>query len=193
VIVAEEDSDADPPGTQFTFDALAEPSSGGAPLDVEFSLALEDPPPNLTVSWDFGDGTPGSDLRNPSHRYRDAGEYTVVVRISAPGIDEDSREIGIEVTEEAFDVDIEADPDIGPAPLTTRFNAVVPEDLEPELTCSWDFGDGTSGSGRTTEHTYREPGTYSVKLAVTHSNQQRGTREIEVQVDPPDEDEEEAP
>jgi len=32
---------------------------------------------------------------------------------------------------------------------------------------SWDFGDGSTGSGAVTEHTYNSVGTYNVKLTVT--------------------------
>jgi PKD repeat protein len=32
---------------------------------------------------------------------------------------------------------------------------------------SWDFGDGVTGTGVTTSHTYREPGTYTISLIVT--------------------------
>jgi PKD repeat protein len=34
---------------------------------------------------------------------------------------------------------------------------------------SWDFGDGTSGTGSTTTHTYNNLGTYSVVCTVTDS------------------------
>ena len=34
---------------------------------------------------------------------------------------------------------------------------------------SWDFGDGTSGSGATTSHSYSAPGAYGVRLTVTDS------------------------
>ena len=38
-----------------------------------------------------------------------------------------------------------------------------------DLTYHWDFGDGSTGTGATTSHTYDELGTYTVKLTVTDS------------------------
>jgi PKD repeat protein len=32
---------------------------------------------------------------------------------------------------------------------------------------SWNFGDGTSGSGKTTSHAFRDPGTFAVSLTIT--------------------------
>ncbi|NBU47863.1 MAG: PKD domain-containing protein, partial [Flavobacteriales bacterium] len=34
----------------------------------------------------------------------------------------------------------------------------------------WDFGDGTTGSGATTSHTYSNSGTYTITLVVTNAN-----------------------
>ncbi len=37
----------------------------------------------------------------------------------------------------------------------------------PVATYTWSFGDGSSGSGRVTTHTYRNPGTYFPRLTIT--------------------------
>jgi PKD repeat protein len=183
------DDDADEAGSSFTFDADAEPTSGGAPLDVEFTLTIDDPPAGLTFRWDFGDGSPPVTVKSPIHRYRNAGEYTAVLTLAGPEIDE-TREFSIDVTEEGFDIDIEADPDIGPAPLKTKLSAVVPDDMENDVAAyEWTFGDGGSTRGKSAEHVYRTAGTYTLKLTVTHTNGQQGSKEIEIQVDEPEQTE----
>ncbi|MCX6700974.1 MAG: PKD domain-containing protein [Methanomicrobiales archaeon] len=54
-------------------------------------------------------------------------------------------------------------PTTGPAPLTVKFSY----NSGPETgSGSWDFGDGTYGSGMEPVHTYTTPGTYTVKLTV---------------------------
>ena len=47
--------------------------------------------------------------------------------------------------------------------------SVTAEDDSPGLSYSWTFGDGGSGSGRKASHTYSGPGTYTIRLTVTDS------------------------
>ena len=63
-------------------------------------------------------------------------------------------------------------------PVSVQFSANVRGD-QP-LTYSWDFGDGATGSGATTSHTYTEPGNYQVTLTLTNA-QGTTTRSITVQ------------
>ncbi|MEM6325480.1 MAG: PKD domain-containing protein [Bacteroidota bacterium] len=42
------------------------------------------------------------------------------------------------------------------------FMAITNEDATPPISISWDWGDGSTGAGMSTSHTYRTPGTYTV-------------------------------
>lgn len=54
-------------------------------------------------------------------------------------------------------------PTSGASPLLVQFSAIT----GPEITSwSWDFGDGSFGSGMNPVHTYTTPGTYTVKLTL---------------------------
>lgn len=57
----------------------------------------------------------------------------------------------------------EAYPVIGTAPLTVTFR-----DTSDHIPTNWHwtFGDGSRGTGQTVMHTYTEPGTYSITLAI---------------------------
>jgi len=49
----------------------------------------------------------------------------------------------------------------------------------------WDFGDGTTGTGKTIEHTYTEPGTYNVTLTVKDAADNSATDTITITVEAP--------
>ena len=60
-----------------------------------------------------------------------------------------------------------AAPSSGPAPLAVRFHGMAALTPPYEVAgWSWDFGDGSTGNGRSTAHTYTVPGTYMVTLQV---------------------------
>jgi len=175
-----------PRANEFTFVADAQPQSGGAPLGVSFTLSLQNPPAGLAVVWTFGDDSPPASTTSASHVYQNPGSYTAVMTLSGPEVQE-SREFEIRVTEEDFDVDIDVDPDIGRAPLTSHFSAVLPPGVDKNATCKWDFGDSGQATGTSVNHTFEQPGTYTTHLVVTRpSTGQHGATDVEIQVDPPD-------
>ena len=61
-------------------DFVGSPTSGYAPLTVQFTdLSLHKPTSRL---WNFGDGTPTSNVQNPSHIYNNVGIYTVSLTVT---------------------------------------------------------------------------------------------------------------
>ncbi|MDH7444459.1 glycoside hydrolase family 48 protein [Aquimarina sp. 2201CG14-23] len=67
--------------------------------------------------------------------------------------------------------DISATPISGEAPLLVTFDASASTDEDGDaLSYSWDFGDGNTGDGVTTENTFVSKGTYSATLTVTDGN-----------------------
>ena len=70
----------------------------------------------------------------------------------------------------------------GTAPFTVIFDASKSTDNRGIASYSWDFGDGTTGSGIIVEHTYNTVGTYNVILTVTDyfGNKGYATKSIQV-------------
>ncbi len=67
------------------------------------------------------------------------------------------------ITSPASDLTVSSD-----GPTSVHFNGSASRDPDGALLLwSWDFGDGTSGRGMTTDHTYNASGLYTVVLAVT--------------------------
>jgi PKD repeat protein len=87
-----------------------------------------------------------------------------------------------------FDLEIDADPDIGKAPLTVQFAAVIEVDLPEPLTYHWDFGDGGQDGSNPTRHTYLQAGEYTAMLTAVSGDGRVGTRDVVIQVDPREED-----
>jgi PKD repeat protein len=70
--------------------------------------------------------------------------------------------------------------------LTASFDASASSDDGTITSYEWDFGDGTTGTGATPEHTYAVADTYTVTLTVTDNLNATGTTDDTVTVtDPP--------
>ena len=123
-----------------------------APLLVTFS----DSSASNVVSWfwDFGDNT-SSVLQNPSHLYTVAGEFDITLVIT------DNKGCKDTLLKPAF-IDIDGPsgtfvlaPDSGCAPMEVTFVASAINTVN----YTWDFGDGSLGTGDSVTHTYNA-GTY---------------------------------
>ena len=145
-----------PPLAKFT----ARPASGPAPLRV--SCTDESQGRIDTWEWDFGDGSPLSSERNPTHIYAAPGTYTIRLTVTGPG-GPDVATQDIAVSEATAPV-AKFTPSVteGPAPLLVRFtNASL-----NFTSSSWDFGDGFTSTETSPEHTYTIPGVYRPRLTV---------------------------
>lgn len=118
--------------------------------------------------WDFGDGSTGSGL-STSHSFAQSGTYTVTFTATNSG-STSSRTCSVRVIQPAEIVTITADRSnvsICDTERTVNFSANVRGDAP--LTYSWNFGDGSTGSGATPSHVYDTPGTYTVTLTLSNS------------------------
>jgi PKD repeat protein len=184
----EEPTDPDAPSVE----GFADPSSGAAPLLVQFSATGLDPQGGLlTYEWDFGDGG-GSFNQSPQHTYTAPGTYTARVTATDPQGKTGTDTVEVVVTaqgNQAPTVRATSDPRSGAAPLRVSFSALAsdPDGPASDLTYLWDFDDGgVNGFGRNAHHTYMEPGTYTATVTVTDRHGAFDTAEVVVTVaDPP--------
>jgi len=81
---------------------------------------------------------------------------------------------------------ISATPTSGTGPLTVSFNGTSSYDSGGSITAyQWNFGDGTSGSGSTIQHTYQAAGSYTATLTVTDPGGSTGSRSVGISVQAP--------
>ena len=130
---------------------------------VEFQNTTEDRMAGLV--WEFGDGD-SSLLTNPTHLYDEPGTYTVTLT----GVAFDNGCPGQYVsTVRVFgqpEATFEPLVNVGCAPFNASFTA----QSQTAGFFIWDFGDGNTGTGVTTDHLYVEEGEYIVTLVATDEN-----------------------
>jgi len=147
-------------------DFTATPLSGTVPLTVSFtdcSTGTID-----SWSWDFGDGVGTSTEPNPTYEYTSVNTYTVsltVTRDIAGSNTETKTDYIVVNNVPAPEVDFEATPLSGTAPLTVTFTDLTSGQA---TSYSWDFGDGVGTSDQIDpSYEYTTPGIYTVSFTVT--------------------------
>jgi len=127
-----------------------------------------------TFAWDFGDG--GTATGSPvTHRYARGGTYTVSLRVTTDAglAATTSRAITVSTTLPGGSANFTfspTDPHVGD---DVFFNAASSSVTGGSF--SWDFGDGTTGSGVAPVHSYGRARTFTVTLTVVSSTGQSAT------------------
>ncbi|MEO1261995.1 MAG: glycosyl hydrolase family 8 [Bacteroidota bacterium] len=159
-----------------TADFSLTPTSGQAPLVVSFDASASFDPDGdpLTYAWDFGDGNSGNGLM-VNHTYTTTGTFTATLTVDDGNGETDTHTASITVSSPPSNnppnADFSLTPSSGQAPLAVSFDASASSDPDGDpLTYAWDFGDGSTGSGISPDHTYTTVGTFTITLTVDDGN-----------------------
>lgn len=129
--------------------------------------------PDTTIvswQWNFGDGSTSTQV-NPSHTYTTGGNYTVTLTVTnVLGCSHTrirTNVVGVLVPPTTMFV---AGAPEGCAPFTNSFTDMSTGNSAPVVSWLWDFGDGSTSTAQNPNHTFVQPGTYTVTLTTTDNN-----------------------
>jgi DNA-binding MarR family transcriptional regulator len=158
------------------FALSSSPASGDAPLSVTFSLT--GPLTNGTsVSWSFGDGIylngTGPAYSLSVHSYDQPGSFNATVQVG-PAVAGKVCSAHVQVFPGPLLVAFTASVDQGPVPLTVQFTGSASGGTGDYRSESWSFGDGGTGGGFVSRHTFESRGMYVVRFQVIDSSGTQG-------------------
>ncbi|MBK8365684.1 MAG: PKD domain-containing protein [Bacteroidetes bacterium] len=137
----------------------------GVGIPITFSTVSGDTLHGVTYSWDFGDGTPISNDRDPIHSYATGGTYFPLLTVTNPGGCSITYSLQIDVYNCALAAMSVSNACLG-AVSTITFTGVS----LPSANYTWNFTGATvlsgSGAGPYTVQ-WNSPGTYAVDLTIS--------------------------
>lgn len=145
----------------------ASETEGCAPLaSVLFTSSFSNP---SNILWDFDDGAT-SNLPSPTHSFANPGVYDVEYSATSGG-----SPVSASITITVYanpEVDFSISPEGVCLGEPVAFTDISTGGGGSAITSvQWDYGDGTPGdNGSSVNHTYGNPGTYSVTLIATDAN-----------------------
>jgi PKD repeat protein len=171
----------------LTTEIIPNATTGEVPAMFEFEADITGSAGLYTISWDFGDGSEGSDEQTVIHTFEQAGTYNVSLNVTDTSNQTafDSMEITVEEALPIASVEITSNGTEGIAPATFDFQATITGGTQP-YTYLWDFGDGTEETDeQTVVHTFEQAGTYNVILAAIDTSNQNASDSVEINVGAP--------
>jgi gliding motility-associated-like protein len=130
----------------------------------------------VSVTWNFGDGTPSVTGGSPCHPYTQPGTYTVTMTIVAychtffnlfTTTCPITRQVVVTSTGPILIAGFSSDTScLG---FNTHFTNTTISPAGSNNTYTWNFGDGTTGTGANPNHTFDSCGAYDVTMIVTNS------------------------
>ena len=143
-------------------------TSGTVPLNVAFTDTSTNTP--TAWNWSFGDGTANSTVKNPTHKYSNAGTYTVTLTATnsagSSTIKKSSYITASSTTPPALVANFSSNVTSGTAPLNVAF---ADKSTGTPTAWNWSLGDGTYSTVKNPAHLYSKAGNYTVKLTVKNA------------------------
>ena len=127
----------------------------------------------VSYEWDFGDGTNGSGVTT-SHTYATEDIYTVKLTVTDDAGRKGTDFVTVYVIGDVPTADADG-PYVGDEGWPVTFDGSGSFDTEGIVKYEWDFGDGTTGYGMNSTHTYLSSGEFDITLTVYDAANQSDT------------------
>lgn len=162
-----------PPTANFTFTVT------GTTVSVD-ATSSSDPDGTITkYAWTYGDGSSGLNQVKDSHAYAGPGVYNVTLTVTDNS--SATANVSASVTITATNVPPVADFVSSVNSLTVSFDGSKSNDTDGTISkYDWNFGDGTTGTGKTVSHVYSKAGPYNVILTVTDNAGATNSKTLQV-------------
>ncbi|WP_306549706.1 PKD domain-containing protein [Desulfobulbus sp.] len=162
------------PATPPTAVISSSGAAGPAPLTVNFDGSGSTAASGAAITsyaWSFGDGSSATGT-GTSHSFTSAGTYDTTLTITdSKGLTSSTSTPVVVtaaiITNKAPTAVTSAAPITGTIPLTVTFDGSPSTDSDGTIASyTWNFGDGSSASGKTVTHTYSTAATFTATLQV---------------------------
>ena len=188
-----------PPVGRFPVSVSASPPNGTAPIIVQLTATPQGGTGPFTYLWVFGDGSTGHGA-SLAHQYNLSGSYEANVFVSDTAGHVGSAAVNVRLVPTsggggggderpnaatgALTVFPFATPTDGGTPLWVNATASIEAGAGVNDTVSWNFGDGTTGTGPVVAHQFAQVGTYTITVTASDSGGNQGTNQTVVRVEP---------
>ena len=166
----------------------------GAPVSLDGSGSSDPNGDTLTYQWSIGSAPSGSSATisdptsvTPAFTPDLPGTYTIQLVVHDGWLNSAPDTVRIEVIRPNQNpIANPGGPYAGFIGIPVQFNGSGSSDPDGDpITYSWNFGDGTTGSGVSPTHTYASTGTYTVTLRVEDNRGGSGTAQTTAQINNP--------
>jgi PKD repeat protein len=136
----------------------------------------------MFYEWDLGDGNTSFEPSFTYH-YEDAGEYTIVLKVTDDDGASNTTETYIGISNQFPTISVSVDNDVINKGASVTFDASGCVDPDGVIVFyEWSFGDGKTGEGVTIEHQYKEAGEFEVILTIGDNKGARVLTRINITV-----------
>jgi PKD repeat protein len=168
--------------------ASANPASGFAPLNVQFtgSSSTDSDGAIASYAWTFGDGG-SSTQADPLYTYNTPASYAARLIVTDNLGATDTAFVNVQVNANLPPIAVaSANVDSGEVPLAVNFTGSSSSDPDNGIASYlWNFGDGGSASTANASHTYTVAGNYTASLIVTDNGGLKDTATVNIKAKTP--------